>query len=859
MSDEDLLSAENALLLLYTFLPYFDLELLNLIADIPVLGELVKKIPEVEGSENNVDRAINVLLLADEVIAIIVSGGLLGLLPILDRETLRLISNVFEAITGLDIAEKIPVIGSAGGGSGAVEIEAVEENPVAGKELGTVTLVGRASSDQYGDWSLKHGDINVGHVYKYTTGEGREIYLNFNERGNRIIPQQSTLTELRELGLMPESLGGKSSSASYSGAGTEPTGSGAGGGDDSGGIPLSLPSGKTAVIILGVLLLLFLGIVIGPVGEYLGFGGEAVADRAAVVAASSGAEQAYGTFRQAKARVFCVMKGPSCLRQWRLNNTKRPGSDEVGQNYGLSIDRFEVGQAKKLDIAYKEQGYAIPMSFTISNNRHGLKGIDAINVSYRVRFIDSERGVDNPYCDSGWIPVNGFDIEKGDDMWESNDIYPGTSASTAFLTLTGKVNEKNSVSVKDDFTLRGCEMLQPALGEYRKVRLDVKYNYFSRATLYFRAMSLQNLQSNPDIRKEFKNSETADTPVKAAISVNEPVLYDEDEVGTGDAAQPFGVRATLNTDEYNIRYKVRELVIEKSDGVEKAKDVSQECQFIENPGDPIGKVPIDKRIGEKRWFDTSAEPPIFGCVMELSDPGTISPTGETLTMGVKSNYTVSVDENIESFNVLNSQCGSAYNCPVLATVSEDQNDAGYDWKTRCEGVDAGNGCTIAEINTNLDDPPFGDIISIGKVAGGDTAYKFSELISRWNRPKAYVNNTAVNPSRDAVGLREDKVEEDGGKAIVRLKYGSRKDIVLRNLEFKVCDQSTGLMTQIAGNWSKENSYNVYYFGPETMDCTGTQSILDIIADWLSGGSDPCGSETDEIGAIIVRNGQPECW
>lgn len=407
---------------------------------------------------------------------------------------------------------------------------------------------------------------------------------------------------------------------------------------------------------------------------------------------------------QAGARIGCVFKGPSCLRQWRLNNTKRPGSEDVGEQYGLKIDRFRVGQGSNLDVAHKDTDYALPISFTISNPRRGLKGIDAKNVSYRLKVIDASQ----TYCRTGWIPVNGFDIrEDASEPWKGNDIYPGTSASTGFQTLEDEVN---GVEPVDEFTLEGCGMLQPALGSYKTVMLEVRYGYFSQSTLYFQAMSLQNLQANPDIQKEVKRSKTADTPVKAAINVNSPVLFDQEELETlpssqsAEASQQFAIRATLGTDEYDLRYKVENLKVEDSVATEIAED--DECQFEEREenrlslsGDAKTSI-LDKTSSRDLWFDSAQKPPIFGCVMRLSDPGEITPSGETLTMGVEANYTVALEEKIDSFRIYNSRCGARYNCPLLVTADYAKDDpinyGTENWMFECNGVDAGNGCSVVK-------------------------------------------------------------------------------------------------------------------------------------------------------------------
>ncbi|MFB6213657.1 MAG: hypothetical protein ABEJ07_03805, partial [Candidatus Nanohaloarchaea archaeon] len=399
---------------------------------------------------------------------------------------------------------------------------------------------------------------------------------------------------------------------------------------------------------------------------------------------------------QTAAKIGCFAKGPACFRQWQQNNTERPGSEDVGEQYGLKIERFDIGQGSGLDVAYKNTDYAIPVSFTISNPRHGLKGLNAENVSYRLRVIDSRK----EYCDTGWIPVKAYDIrEDAREPWKGNDIYPGTSASTGFQRIKGNENG-------DDFTLEDCNMLQPALGEYRTVMLEVRYDYFSQSTLYFQAMSLQNLQSNPNIEKSMKESKTADTPVKASINVNSPVLYDSQALKEGqsaeDAAQPFAVRASLDTQEFDLRYKVKDLKVRNSQETTIYQDSSRECQFI-----PSGDNMLQLKQRAKRniissasdrplWFTRAQKPPIFGCVMRLEDPSDISPSGETLTMGVEAEYTVALEEKIDSFKVSNSRCSARYDCPLLVTQQYNDTHRDYHYLTRCTGVDAGNGCSVVK-------------------------------------------------------------------------------------------------------------------------------------------------------------------
>lgn len=480
------------------------------------------------------------------------------------------------------------------------------------------------------------------------------------------------------------------------------------------------------VIILSVIILLgllFSGIGVGVVsavpvvGDYVPYLSDTAADRATPALQSDAAEDTFGTLRQARARVFCILKGPSCLRQWRLNNTQRPGSDEVGETYGLKIERFQVGQGKQLDVARYDREEAIPISYSISNTRHGLKGITAKDVKYRLRMIDSKHKGGNAYCDTGWRDVDGFDAD-GDG--KDDDIYPGTAAFAGFKRLDSAPESGKG----EAFTVDNCDLLQPALGEFRTVTLEVKYDYFSQATLYFDAMSLQHLTGNPNIQMpdKMKNSKTADTPVKAAVGVVSPVLYDQE---SGEP-EPFSMGATVNTDEFDLKYKVENLTVTKSSRTriaESEEGESRECSFKNENGDSLmlltesAKSKIisgfskeeskkgpgtGEKSGERFWFTRNNQPSIFGCRMELTETESISPSGETLTMGVETDYTVAIKEPIDNFKAFNSRC-SRWNCPLLFAI--DLSDLkGYGKRAikkvrgkkleqaYCDGVDAGNGC-----------------------------------------------------------------------------------------------------------------------------------------------------------------------
>lgn len=448
-------------------------------------------------------------------------------------------------------------------------------------------------------------------------------------------------------------------------------------------------------------------VVLGPLTAALGLGsdygnylGGEVADRF-LVGINVDTGQYIDPVLEARQRVYCLLEGPACLREWRLNNTRNPGSESVGQEYLLDINRFEVGSGDQLDIRYKNGGYPVPISFGLYNTRHGLKGINAYNVSYRIRMIDFSRGKQDPYCATGWRPIEGYNIREAvaGSSYSGNDLYPGTSANTGFQTI-------------ENFNLENCGLLQPGAGETRTVTLEVKYDYYSQATLYFDAMARETLLSSPDITKEWRESETADTPVKSALNVNSPVIYNQDQLGTGDASQPFSMRASLYTEENDVQYRIKDLKVIKSSEVEISEQTpNSQCSFT-NVGENVlrlqgedasntvlsadylgtgGEVSNEGQKLPEVWYDSNSNPPFFGCTMELSDPGSISPGGETLTMGVESNYTVRLSEQLEQFRVLNSRC-STFNCPLLVTEQfATDTDNEDNWKTVCDGPDAGRG------------------------------------------------------------------------------------------------------------------------------------------------------------------------
>lgn len=566
--------------------------------------------------------------------------------------------------------------------------------------------------------------------------------------------------------------------------------------------------------VLGFYLQAIIPVVAGPVSGALGLGsdygnylGGEVADRY-LAGVQVNMDEYVAPALEARQRVYCLLQGPACLRAWRLNNTRTPGSDAVGEQYLLDIERFEVGSGEQLDIAYKNKDYTVPISFGLSNSRNGLKGINAYNVSYRIRAIDFDRGRDDPYCDTGWTPVEGFEIRRGSGKWYGNDLHPGTAAQTGFLTL-------------EEFNLENCGMMQPGAGTSRTIILDVQYDYFSQATLYFDAMAQETLISNPDIEKSWKQSETADTPVKSALNVNSPVLYNQDDLD----AQPFSMRASLYTEERNVEYQVKSLEVEKSSQVETANVGSQNCRLEEGEGENI-LVPSDTTNVIKdsdsdsaaRWFDSDNNPPFFGCTMQLANPSEISPEGETLTMGVRSNYTVKLAEPLETFRILNTRCGEAgINCPLLVTHQfAEEQETPENWKYKCQGPDVARTGQYAGCDVVNGDEDWSTLNSDMFMVGDDPEQNYLE--SRLERgeiaidPVAYEEtsqgesyNFDYSEGEVAIGLTESEIESlensfgsvysgsvegQGYTFVSYLKDGQERETEIRELEYILCREDS---------------------------------------------------------------------
>ena len=503
--------------------------------------------------------------------------------------------------------------------------------------------------------------------------------------------------------------------------------------------------------------------------------------------------------QEAGAKVSCALQGPACLRQWRANNTARPGSEDVGEKYRLEVDEFSLGGQSGVDIAYKRPEYKVPVSFLMVNTRHGLKGIDARNVEWRVRIGDADRSGKKAYCGTGWKSVDNLEGSDG-------TILPGTSFSPRLSNL-------------DELSLGECDMLQPALGHDYTGELDVKYDYSSQSTLYVRAMSRQNMRDE-EITPEFKESETADTPVQTFINVKEPITYVSSE-NTGDNSGarsiPFTVQVGTNTDRYDIEYRVHP---DNFDIVDSSVTTNSgdSCIGLNSTGEPnqyelseLAQNRINNRIDTEdttTWFDRAKNPSPARCTFEIENPGSVSPTGETLTMRVDANYTVVIEETSDPFEVKNTMCTQGLNCPVLFQLNSDEletlKDAGlpptqwtdsvnepeltsqyrnYD-KAFCKGADAGNGCTAVPEYQYQDQ--YSD--------DNSTAIEDDSLAVEWNKDVAKVGklfSCSVKDrdfERNAAGIPKDELEQVVGSDAEFLEFNDEGELEAKDYSQEFSEQ-----------------------------------------------------------------------
>ncbi len=592
-------------------------------------------------------------------------------------------------------------------------------------------------------------------------------------------------------------------------------------------LPYMLVGLVLAVVVLAVQMMLlgglFIGfvnfwlpLVAGPVMGALGLG-EAYGQFLGQSTANTLAPQVDSMFQeeiraaqQMTARLGCMAKGPQCFRQWQMNNTVRPGSDSRGETYELRIDRFRTSQ-EKIDVAYKEKGYSLPISFLVYNTRHGLKGINARNVSYRISVEDSSHQGDNAYCSTGWRKI---------DTGTGNYILPGLG-----------VQPRESM---DDLNLSACGLLQPSMGVNRVLAMDLKYEYSSQATLYFDAMSREHRREQ-QIMPDFKKSKTAKTPVQSYINVNSPVTYYTLENGSRRPV-PFPARFGFQTPGFSIKYQVDPQSVEIDDSVY-TEHIEDSCRGIEHQGNndyEMSQRAIDRVESRQRdtWFTNGINPAPLKCTFKLTQSAvdSINPTGSELLMRIDANYTIVRQQQHSTFEMVNTRC-SRKNCPLL--VTEGYNESHYgNMFSKCDystSVDSYGGCSVLVPESNGDinwaDPDLAkknngqDLV----LEQGETAYSLTEFkqnVRDRNIPSTTLwENGSYQPYSNIIGADDEKFEELAGSNSGVSIFEDQGELMMREVRMKLCDENNNKKSQFASAWKdRYGAGNVMMMKIKYTDC-----------------------------------------
>lgn len=348
-----------------------------------------------------------------------------------------------------------------------------------------------------------------------------------------------------------------------------------------------------------------------------------------------------------------------CVREWKLNSTEQPGSEDVGETYRLQVDGPTVKGSN--DVRFMEKDAPIPITFRVKNTRHGIKGINAEGVKYRFLVRDPQLfSQGEAMCNTSWLPLNKYGEDPPEAFKGKNNlILPGEEVTP--LNYAGE----------DRLTLKECGLMNPVSTSVEAV-LQIKYNYSAKSFLNLDVMASDNKPGET----EMDRSKTPDTPVETSIHAPNPVRFDIRE--TQRTPRPFKVELQISTDQRNIDFNMspEDFSFTDSDytdwrGKDNCRGLSNDTgkenvfRFSENAEDRIRN-----RQKNAEWFSKrTPTPQVFcGFTIEEEDLSKISPTGETITMTASANYTVRQNEKSESFSMKNTMCRDI-NCPVLKPLT----------------------------------------------------------------------------------------------------------------------------------------------------------------------------------------------
>lgn len=606
-------------------------------------------------------------------------------------------------------------------------------------------------NDDEGTLEAVDGDLAVGNWWNDEEGSSVQI----EKRDGDFVPAPMDRQKVKRLAGVEEdsdSSGGSGRSGGSDGGNGGSGGSGRFGTDGGNGGGSSPGINEGTMKAVGALAL-----VVGLIGFlYFSGWGQQLGDAAGLTSTGIDTDTQMRAVEGIIQKIQCFGSA-ACFRQWQMNNTEKPGSEEVGERYQLKIENFDVNDGYTLDVNRRKAESNIPVGFSVYNPRNGLKGITAEDVKYRISILGPDSDSDNPICTSG-EPGDEWN-ELGGQFSDDNEIMPG-----GFATPDQELNNLN---------LGNCGVLQPALGINRKVELQVKYDYSSQATLYVDAMSWENLQSLGE-RPEFKKSETADTPVQSYVNAESPIVYREND---GDrVSDQFQVKLGFETDENNLMYRIKPGSIKFYDSSETVHVADTRCELdAPSSGNEYTvkkstKEYLDRRVDKddpSTWFDSVSGPSPIRCTLELEDDGRgISPTGETLNMRIEGDYTVMFEEEFTEFEIKNSACEDlgTYNCPLLLPKSEAEDSDYSNILSECSSdatVDAGNGCDVrmtSGVWHTIVGPVNAKSVD-GEIEEGEAALKWEDFATNW--ATSGDKTTVFNAVEDAEGMDgiEDPITE----------------------------------------------------------------------------------------------------
>ena len=498
----------------------------------------------------------------------------------------------------------------------------------------------------------------------------------------------------------------------------------------------------------------------------------------------------------ATARLSCMLEGPACMQEWRANNTQRPGSEDVGREFGLEIESFNVNSGQTLDISTRRQSDNIPVQFDVYNPIQGLKGIEARDVQYRVA-ID---GGPTTNCVTGWRDLGGQFLGSN-----NNAISPG-----GFARPTGDLK---------DLTLKNCGALHPGYSQNMNAELQIKYDYSSQSTLQFRAMA-EDYMIDQEIRPEPTKSQTANTPVKAFVNVQSPVVFRD----TPGGRQPttFPVWFGFETEGFNLEYQIepQDFQIYSSSLLTDVDQTSPQDYQIDTDEDNFGGSCQDLTYQENdrynlsssyaqniednqedgNWYTRSLGPTDARCTMILDSEtlNSISPTGESMSIRVDANYTVTLSSETTNFEVTNNRCNSGQiNCPLI--VPESQNEGG-NISSNCNtatDIQSTDGCTVIENTDEWASIP--TIINENSelstdITNRETAYRLSTLINNitGEEPPGESDFVTYDNGYDrnlVAGIEEMPSERTGGDGGWIAYRNSDREVEVSEVDVGFCSSS----------------------------------------------------------------------